>query len=101
MEESISRESGADHGENLPPEEIRRLIREVGRIPVERSTVYEILRRFDDPALDPPSLEPRQRLEVSGPRRWRGAEDEPSPLRAIDQRSPGRRFSIREASSST
>ena len=36
MEESISRESGADFGENLPPEEIRRLIREVGRTPVER-----------------------------------------------------------------
>jgi FO synthase len=60
MEESISRESGADHGENLPPEEIRRLIREMGRIPVQRSTEYEILRRFDDPSLDPPSLEPRR-----------------------------------------
>jgi 7,8-didemethyl-8-hydroxy-5-deazariboflavin synthase CofH subunit len=72
MEESITRESGGDHGENLPPEEFRRLIREVGRIPVQRSTVYEILRRFDDPALDPPSLEPRQRLEIGGPQRWRG-----------------------------
>ncbi|GAG48374.1 unnamed protein product, partial [marine sediment metagenome] len=58
MEESISRESGGGYGENLPPEEMRRLIREMGRIPVERSTTYEILRRFDDPALDPPSLEP-------------------------------------------
>jgi CofH subfamily radical SAM domain protein len=74
MEESISRESGADHGENLPPEEIRRLIREMGRIPVQRSTEYEVLRRFEDPALDPPSLEPRQDLEISGPRRWRGAD---------------------------
>jgi hypothetical protein len=72
MEESISRESGADHGENLPAEEIRRLIREMGRIPVQRSTVYQILRRFDDPALDPPSLEPRRSAEISGPRRWRG-----------------------------
>jgi hypothetical protein len=76
MEESITRESGGDHGENLPPEEFRRLIREVGRIPVQRSTVYEILRRFDDPALDPPSLEPRQRLETGGPRRWRGTEED-------------------------
>ena len=78
MEESISRESGADHGENLPPEEIRRLIREMGRIPVQRSTVYEILRRFDDPALDPPSLEPRRVVEISGPRRWRGASSDPT-----------------------
>jgi FO synthase len=72
MEESISRESGADHGENLPPEEMRRLIREMGRVPVERSTAYRILRRFDDPQLDPPSLEPKQARELSGPRRFRG-----------------------------
>jgi 2-iminoacetate synthase ThiH len=85
MEESISRESGADHGENLPPEELRRLIREMGRIPVQRSTVYETLRRFDDPALDPPSLEPQQGLECRSD---------------VDQ-GPVRRFSIREASSST
>ena len=38
MEESISRESGSDHGENLPAEEFRRLIREIGRVPVERSS---------------------------------------------------------------
>ncbi len=72
MEESISRESGADHGENLPPETMRRLIREMGRTPVERSTTYRILRRYDDPALDPPSLEPKQERELSGPRRFRG-----------------------------
>jgi FO synthase len=73
MEESISRESGADFGENLPAEDIRRLIREVGRVPVERSTSYAIRRRFDDPALDPPSLEPDRRAELAGPGRWRSA----------------------------
>jgi FO synthase len=72
MEESISRESGADHGENLPPEQMRRLIREMGRTPIERSTTYRVLRRFDDPALDPPSLEPVAERELSGPRRFRG-----------------------------
>ena len=71
MEESISRESGANHGENLPAEEMRRLIREIGRTPVERSTTYRVLRRFDDPAQDPPSLEPRREVELSGPARWR------------------------------
>ncbi len=71
MEESISRESGSDFGENLPAEEIRRLIREVGRTPVERSTTYRILRRFDDPALDPPSLEPKPEGTRAGPERWR------------------------------
>jgi FO synthase len=58
MEESISRESGSKYGENLPAEEFRRLIREIGRIPVERSTLYKEIRRFEDPADDPPSLEP-------------------------------------------
>jgi 2-iminoacetate synthase ThiH len=71
MEESISRESGSHFGENLPSEEIRQLIRSVGRTPVERSTTYQILRRFDDPAEDPPSLEPEQASELSGPARWR------------------------------
>jgi FO synthase len=69
MEESISRESGSQHGENLPAEGFRRLIREMGRTPVERSTTYRILRRFEDPALDPPSQEPGPRAELSGPRR--------------------------------
>jgi FO synthase len=76
MEESISRESGADFGENLPAEDIRRLIREMGRVPVERTTTYAIRRRFDDPALDPPSLEPDRRTQLSGPGRWRRAPAE-------------------------
>ena len=71
MEESISRESGSDFGENLPAERMRQLIREVGRIPVQRSTTYGVLRRFDDPEKDPPSLEPEQPQELSGPTRWR------------------------------
>jgi 7,8-didemethyl-8-hydroxy-5-deazariboflavin synthase CofH subunit len=75
MEESISRESGADFGENLPAEEMRRLIREVGRTPVQRSTTYEILARYDDPEKDPPSLEPVVPRELSGPTRWRLAQE--------------------------
>jgi FO synthase len=75
MEESISRESGSDYGENTPPEEFRRLIREVDRVPVERSTTYRILRRFEDPALDPPSLEPDARVALSGPGRYRDSGD--------------------------
>jgi 7,8-didemethyl-8-hydroxy-5-deazariboflavin synthase CofH subunit len=73
MEESISRESGSDHGENTPPEEFRRLIREIGRIPVERTTLYDVVQRFEDPALDPPSLEPEHRVDLSGPERSRRA----------------------------
>ncbi len=75
MEESISRESGADFGENLPAEDMRRLIREIGRTPVQRSTTYEILARYDDPEKDPPSLEPQTESELSGPTRWRLARE--------------------------
>ncbi len=71
MEESISRESGSQHGENTSPEEFRRLIRECGRVPVERSTTYGVIQRFEDPALDPPSLEPQARPILSGPTRHR------------------------------
>jgi len=52
MEESISRESGSLFGESLTPEEMRTLIREVGREPVERNTVYRVLRRFDDSVVE-------------------------------------------------
>jgi 7,8-didemethyl-8-hydroxy-5-deazariboflavin synthase CofH subunit len=71
MEESISRESGSQHGENLPAEEMRRLIREVGRTPVQRTTTYGSVARFDDPEKDPPSLEPPIERDLAGPERWR------------------------------
>lgn len=49
MEESISRASGADHGQNLEPEEIEAWIRRAGRIPRERTTTYgEVVRRPRD-----------------------------------------------------
>ena len=57
MEESISRESGSKFGENTSPEDFRRLIREIGRVPVERNTLYGTVQRFDDPSQDPPSSE--------------------------------------------
>lgn len=43
MEESISREAGAGAGEYTPVEEIHRLVRGVGRRPVERTTLYQKL----------------------------------------------------------
>ena len=41
MEESISREAGADAGEYTPVEEIRRLVESMGRRAVERTTLYQ------------------------------------------------------------
>ena len=40
MEESISNAAGSEHGDHIEPEEIERLIREVGRTPYERTTTY-------------------------------------------------------------
>ena len=43
MEESISRASGADHGQNLEALEIERWIRAAGRVPRERTTTYGVV----------------------------------------------------------
>jgi FO synthase len=43
MNEIISRSAGASHGQELAPEEMKRLASEVGRPWARRSTVYEIL----------------------------------------------------------
>jgi len=43
MEESISREAGADAGEYTSAEEIERLVRSMGRIPRQRTTLYKEL----------------------------------------------------------
>jgi FO synthase len=43
MNEIISRSAGASHGQELGPEEMKRLAREMGRPWARRSTVYEIL----------------------------------------------------------
>jgi FO synthase len=47
MEENISKAAGATFGEYVSPEEFRRMIRTMGRVPAERTTTYKIRRRFD------------------------------------------------------
>ncbi|HYB97702.1 MAG TPA: 5-amino-6-(D-ribitylamino)uracil--L-tyrosine 4-hydroxyphenyl transferase CofH [Candidatus Limnocylindrales bacterium] len=47
MEESISREAGADAGEYTSVEELQAMIRRMGRIPRQRNTVYGLI---DEPA---------------------------------------------------
>lgn len=41
MNESISRAAGAAHGQELPPDEMERLIRSVHRRPRQRTTLYQ------------------------------------------------------------
>jgi 7,8-didemethyl-8-hydroxy-5-deazariboflavin synthase CofH subunit len=46
INESISTAAGAAHGQLQTPSALRRAIRDAGRVPVERSTRYDVLRTF-------------------------------------------------------
>jgi FO synthase subunit 2 len=47
INESISTSAGSQHGQLLKPKQIRHLIREIGRIPAQRTTTYEILKVYN------------------------------------------------------
>ncbi len=47
INESISTSAGAQYGQILRPKEIRRLVREIGRIPAQRTTTYDIIKKYD------------------------------------------------------
>lgn len=48
MNESISRAAGGQHGQELTPEEMVGRIRELGRRPVRRNTLYQVVETFDE-----------------------------------------------------
>src|SRR5213083_3287171 len=48
INESISTSAGASYGQLVPPGELKRLIRDAGRVPAQRSTTYQLLKRYDD-----------------------------------------------------
>jgi 7,8-didemethyl-8-hydroxy-5-deazariboflavin synthase CofH subunit len=52
INESISTSAGAQFGQLVPPAELKRLIRDAGRIPAQRNTVYQILHLYNDPQRD-------------------------------------------------
>jgi len=47
INESISTAAGASHGQLMKPSQFRSLIRDMGRIPAERSTTYKKIRVFE------------------------------------------------------
>ena len=47
INESISTSAGSEYGQLLRPKEIRRMVREIGRIPAERNTQYKMLKKFE------------------------------------------------------
>jgi len=60
INESISTSAGAGYGQLVPPAELKRLVRDAGRVPAQRDTLYDVLRVFS------------------------GADDEASPLDSVD-----------------
>src|SRR5262249_49577057 len=48
INESISTSAGAQHGQLVPPRELRRVIRAAGRMPAERTSLYAVRRIYQD-----------------------------------------------------
>jgi 7,8-didemethyl-8-hydroxy-5-deazariboflavin synthase CofH subunit len=46
INESISTSAGAGYGQLVPPAELRRLIRDAGRVPAQRNTEYELIKVY-------------------------------------------------------
>jgi 7,8-didemethyl-8-hydroxy-5-deazariboflavin synthase CofH subunit len=57
MNESISTSAGAQYGQLIQPRELRRLIRDAGRIPAQRKTNYELLRIYENDDSEPSALD--------------------------------------------
>jgi FO synthase subunit 2 len=55
INESISTSAGAEHGQLASPRVLRRLIRDAGRVPAERTSLYAIRAVFPNEADEPPS----------------------------------------------
>jgi len=51
IEENIYHMAGADTPEVMTVADLRRLIQDAGRVPVERDTLYKELKKFQEPAL--------------------------------------------------
>jgi len=56
INESISTAAGAGYGQLMKPSQFRSLIREMGRIPAERSTTYQKIRVFESEENQPVDL---------------------------------------------
>lgn len=65
MNESISRSSGAKHGQEITPAEMVGLIRAAGQIPYQRNTLYDELEVFGDH--DPVDIAPLVGRVAPGP----------------------------------
>ena len=58
INESISTAAGSENGQLLRPNQIRQLVRQIGRIPAERNTTYDIIQSFEK--------EPKELKKIDG-----------------------------------
>ena len=78
MNESISRSAGAAFGQELPPERMEELIRSAGRVPRQRTTLYErapeerVRASFGTQPLAEPLNPPVKDAGLVAPSRWCG-----------------------------
>jgi 7,8-didemethyl-8-hydroxy-5-deazariboflavin synthase CofH subunit len=69
MEENISKAAGATFGEYVSPQDFRRMIRSIGRIPAERTTTYKIRHLYTSKHEEPATpAQPKLNLLQAGPR---------------------------------
>ncbi len=57
INESISTAAGSAYGQLVPPSELRRWIRDLGRLPAERTTLYQLRRVFTEEPSEPHPLD--------------------------------------------
>jgi 7,8-didemethyl-8-hydroxy-5-deazariboflavin synthase CofH subunit len=57
MNESISTSAGASYGQLVPPSELRRWIRDLGRAPVQRDTLYRTVQTYETEPEQPEPLD--------------------------------------------
>ncbi len=69
INESISTSAGAGYGQLVPPSELRRWIRDIGRTPAERTTLYGIRRVFEEEPSEPEPLD----LAAENAEEWFGS----------------------------
>ncbi|MBK8259082.1 MAG: 5-amino-6-(D-ribitylamino)uracil--L-tyrosine 4-hydroxyphenyl transferase CofH [Polyangiaceae bacterium] len=58
MNESISTSAGAEHGQFVSPEKLRAVAREAGRIPAERTTLYQVRKVYTPEGLPGEASQP-------------------------------------------
>ncbi len=66
INESISTQAGARHGQMATPATLRQLIRDAGRIPAQRGTCYDILRLYSGAVEPGEDDEPLNRIRDGG-----------------------------------